>query len=151
MGFKKAMERMKKRIRSRRGLLLASILLLLLSAGTFWTFQHMYSTTLADHPSTEVFADWVDGALDRTLLHPSYPSYFGLDQNNYITLYEGKPLEGKVVHSYFQLDMAHMENSLPTETIQELIRGIHVTDDAEFYSVLSTFSDYAIDSRIQQW
>ena len=76
-------------------------------------------------------------------------AYFGLDPNNSLTLYEGKPENGKIVRTYFQVDVEHLENSLPQETVMELREGIKVTDFAEFNSVLSTFSDYALDEAEQ--
>ena len=76
-------------------------------------------------------------------------AYFGLDRNNSLTLYEGKPGEGKIVRTYFQVDVTHLENSLPNETVEALRGGIKVSDFAEYNSVLSTFSDYALPSAEQ--
>lgn len=76
-------------------------------------------------------------------------AYFGLDGNNSLALFEGKPGEGRVVRTFFQVDVEHMENSLPRETVAELFSGIKVTDYAEYNSVLSTFSDYALPGAEQ--
>lgn len=76
-------------------------------------------------------------------------AYFGLDANHSLTLYEGKPAEGKIVRTFFQVNIEHLENSLPQETVSELYEGIKVTDFAEYNSVLSTFSDYALDEAEQ--
>lgn len=76
-------------------------------------------------------------------------AYFGLDHNNSLTLFEGKPSEGKIVRTYFQLNIEHLENSLPQETVMELHEGIKISDFAEFNSVLSTFSDFSLDEAEQ--
>lgn len=76
-------------------------------------------------------------------------AYFGLDANNSLALFEGKPGDGRVVRVFFQIDVEHLENSLPKETVSELMTGIKVTDFAEYNSVLSTFSDYALPAAEQ--
>jgi forespore regulator of the sigma-K checkpoint len=76
-------------------------------------------------------------------------AYFGLDSNNSLTLYDGKPSEGKVIRTFFQVDIEHLRNSLPQETVTELHEGIKISDFAEFNSVLSTFSDYAVNEAEQ--
>lgn len=78
-------------------------------------------------------------------------AYFGLDRNNSLTLYDGKPSEGKVIRTFFQVDMEHLRSSLPQETVAELHEGIKISDFAEFNSVLSTFSDYAINEAEPVW
>lgn len=76
-------------------------------------------------------------------------AYFGLDGTNSLALFEGKPGEGRVIRTFFQIDVEHMENTLPRETVAELFTGIKVTDYAEYKSVLSTFSDYALPGAEQ--
>lgn len=71
-------------------------------------------------------------------------AFFGLDHNDQLALYEGKPDTGKVIRTYFQVDLEHLESSMPKEALSELREGIQVTDFAEYNSVLSTFSDYAL-------
>jgi len=76
-------------------------------------------------------------------------AYFGLDGNNSLALFEGKPGEGRIVRTFFQIDVEHLENSLPRETVSELREGIKVTDYAEYSSVLSTFSEFALPGAEQ--
>jgi forespore regulator of the sigma-K checkpoint len=71
-------------------------------------------------------------------------AYFGLDGNNSLALFEGRPGEGRVIRTFFQVDVEHLQNSLPRETVTELMEGIKVTDYAEYSSVLSTFSEFAL-------
>lgn len=76
-------------------------------------------------------------------------AYFGLDAHNSLALFEGKPGEGRVVRTFFQIDVEHLANSLPKEAVAELMDGIKVTDFAEYNSVLSTFSEFALPGAEQ--
>jgi forespore regulator of the sigma-K checkpoint len=71
--------------------------------------------------------------------------YFGIDENGNLTLFDGVPGKDNVMRTFFQLNIRYLESSLPKETIQQLHEGIRVSDLAEFNSVLSTFSDYAVE------
>lgn len=70
-------------------------------------------------------------------------AHFGLNRSGYLTLYEGKPGEGKAVRSYFPLDMVKLRDNLPEEAVRQLQAGIRVSDIAEYNSVLSSYSDFA--------
>ncbi|MCM3746694.1 BofC C-terminal domain-containing protein [Paenibacillus pasadenensis] len=69
---------------------------------------------------------------------------FGVDSGGSLTLFEGPPKEEKVMKTFYQLDLQHMESALPKEELQRLISGIRVQDKDEFNSVLSSFGDYAV-------
>ncbi|WP_068774166.1 BofC C-terminal domain-containing protein [Paenibacillus sp. FJAT-26967] len=71
-------------------------------------------------------------------------AYFGLDESGNLSLFDGLPADDKVIRTFFQLNIEYLESSLPQETVKQLHEGIRVSDVAEFNSVLSTFSDYAI-------
>lgn len=72
-------------------------------------------------------------------------AYFGLDADVNLSLFDGLPQGDNVIKTFFQLNIRYLESSLPKETVEQLHKGIRVTDLAEFNSVLSTFSDYAVD------
>ncbi|MFC4776484.1 BofC C-terminal domain-containing protein [Paenibacillus sp. GCM10023252] len=72
-------------------------------------------------------------------------AYFGMDQEGMLKLFEGVPRKEKVIRTFFQLDVQFMESSLPKGQVDELVEGIHVKDMDEYNSVLSTFSDYAME------
>lgn len=72
-------------------------------------------------------------------------AYFGLDDKGSLSLFDGLPINKKIVRSFFQLNVEYLESSLPGETYHQLIAGIRVNDFEEYNSVLSTFSDYALD------
>ncbi|HEX7055623.1 MAG TPA: BofC C-terminal domain-containing protein [Bacilli bacterium] len=71
-------------------------------------------------------------------------AYFGLDENGNLTLFDGLPSEKRAVRTFFQLDIAQLKSSLPVETVKQLYDGIRIRDYAEYTSVLSTFSDFAV-------
>ena len=72
-------------------------------------------------------------------------AYFGLDKLGRLSLFDGAPKKEKVLRTFFQLDVNYMESSLPRERIDELVKGIRVTDKDAFNSVISTYSDYAVN------
>ncbi|WP_173275662.1 BofC C-terminal domain-containing protein [Paenibacillus sp. NEAU-GSW1] len=74
-------------------------------------------------------------------------AYFGLDKHGYLSLFEGVPKKEKVVKTFFQLDIQYMESALPQQKVDELANGIKVSDIDEYNSVLSTFSDYAVQEN----
>lgn len=71
-------------------------------------------------------------------------SYIGLDEHDVLSLFEGPPGEANVIRSFFQINVKYLESSLPPEIVEQLYKGIHVTNIYEYNSVLSTFSDYAV-------
>ncbi|PWV91976.1 forespore regulator of the sigma-K checkpoint [Paenibacillus cellulosilyticus] len=73
----------------------------------------------------------------------------GLDHAGRLTLYDGPPKKEKVVRTFYQLDVNFMESSLPEEEIKRLTNGIRIEDKETYYSVLSSFSDFALDASRQ--
>lgn len=74
-------------------------------------------------------------------------AYFGLDMKGNLSLFEGVPGSGgeSVIRTFFQLNIEHLESSLPRETVKQLYHGIRVRDLDDYNSVLSTLSDYAVE------
>ncbi|MDQ1912421.1 BofC C-terminal domain-containing protein [Paenibacillus sp. GD4] len=74
-------------------------------------------------------------------------AYFGLDEQGNLSLFEGVPgsADRNVIRTFFQLNIEYLESSLPRETLKQLYQGIQVSDLDEYNSVLSTFSDYAVE------
>jgi forespore regulator of the sigma-K checkpoint len=68
---------------------------------------------------------------------------FGIDADGRLSLFDGPPERSKVLRTFYQLDVRHMETSLPRERYEALVRGIRVSDLDEYNSVLSSFSEYA--------
>ncbi len=79
--------------------------------------------------------------------HCKANAYMGVDKNGNLTLYDGVPKKEKVVRTFFQLDVRYMESSLPQDKLDQLTKGIRISDIEEYNSVLSTFSDYAVEQN----
>ncbi|MDB5053436.1 MAG: bypass of forespore [Bacilli bacterium] len=73
-------------------------------------------------------------------------AFFGLDKNGNLSLFEGLPMHEQIIRTFFQLNVEHLKTSLPQGTLNQLEQGIKVSDLAEYNSVLSTFSDYAVEA-----
>jgi forespore regulator of the sigma-K checkpoint len=72
-------------------------------------------------------------------------AFFGLDKEGRLSLFAGLPDKKQIIRTFFQLNVEHLKTSLPQGTFNQLMQGIAVTDLAEYNSVLSTFSDYAVE------
>jgi forespore regulator of the sigma-K checkpoint len=72
-------------------------------------------------------------------------AFFGIDKNGSLSLFEGHPNDKQIIRTFFQLNVEHLKTSLPQGTYNQLKQGIPISDLAEYNSVLSTFSDYAVE------
>lgn len=72
-------------------------------------------------------------------------AYIGLDKDGNLTLYDDVPEKDNVMRTFFQLDVESMESALPPQVLKQLQNGIRITDIDEYHSVISTFSDYAVE------
>lgn len=72
-------------------------------------------------------------------------AYFGLDKNGSLSLFDGPPDDEKVIRTFFQLNMGYLESSLHPDAVDQLKEGIRVLDMEEYNSVLSTFSEFAVE------
>jgi forespore regulator of the sigma-K checkpoint len=72
-------------------------------------------------------------------------AFISLDKHGNLSLFEGSPKKEKVLKTFFQLDVRYMESNLPKEQVDDLMNGIRITDKDAYNSVLSTFSDYAVE------
>ena len=87
--------------------------------------------------------------IDDLSLECKRQAYFGLDSEGNLTLFNGIPSNENIIRTFFQMNIQYLESSLPKETVKELHEGIRVTDIAEYNSVLSTFSDYAVNENVK--
>lgn len=72
-------------------------------------------------------------------------SFFGLDKKGGLSLFEGPPSDEKIIRTFFQLNVEHLKTSMPPGTYDQLKQGISISDLEEYNSVISTFSDYAVE------
>jgi len=106
------------------------------------------SSLLRSHPSWSAALDkdgvlWAEESVDDWPPECRGTAYFGLDKQGNLSLFDGPPEREKVLRTFFQMDVSHMESSLPRDRIEALARGIPVTGIDELNSVLSSFSDFA--------
>lgn len=73
--------------------------------------------------------------------------YFSMDNQGNLTLFEGQPDAGKVLQTFFQIDIKYLESSLPRDAVQSLYEGIQIHDYASYNSVLSTYAGYAVEAE----
>lgn len=105
----------------------------------------------AEHPGWEFAAgeraDEVTFVEHIDDLSPACKSnaYMGMDEKGNLTMFEGPPNERRALRTFFQLDIEHLESALPPAVVRQLRSGIRIADFSEYSSVLSTFSDYAVD------
>lgn len=72
-------------------------------------------------------------------------AYFGVNEGDEFTLFDGEPSNDKVIKTFFQLNVPYLESSLPDGELKHLLTGIRVKDIEEYESILSTFSEYSTD------
>ncbi|MBP1996773.1 BofC C-terminal domain-containing protein [Paenibacillus eucommiae] len=72
-------------------------------------------------------------------------AYFGMDESGNLSLFNGLPAKDNVIRTFFQLNIDYLKSSLPKAALKDLYEGIRISDLDEYNSVLSTFSDYAIE------
>ncbi len=62
--------------------------------------------------------------------------YFGIDLNEQLTIFLGKPAEGQVMESFFPIPVETLES----KRMEELKKGIKIKDKEHFQQVLKTYS-----------
>ncbi|MGN7468466.1 BofC C-terminal domain-containing protein [Brevibacillus sp. SAFN-007a] len=73
--------------------------------------------------------------------------HFGLSADGMLTLFHGVPAEQDVIQTFYRINTAKMEASLPKEELESLKRGIRIRNLAEYNSVLSTYGEFQLDSE----
>ncbi len=68
--------------------------------------------------------------------------YFGITPEGMLTLFHGLPEQNKVIQTFYQINTARMEASLPQQELEQLRKGIKVNDVAEYNSILSTYGEF---------
>lgn len=100
-----------------------------------------WTASLDKDGETVMVVERIEDLSDHCKTH----AYFGVDKNGNFSLFDGAPKEEKVLRTFFQLDIRYMESSLPEHQLEQLNQGIRVSDIDEYNSVLSTYSDYAME------
>jgi forespore regulator of the sigma-K checkpoint len=76
--------------------------------------------------------------------------YFGLNEDDILTLFNGMPKEKQVIQTFYPINTARMEANLPKEEVDALRNGIRIRDLAEYNSVLSTFGSFQDDEAVHE-
>ena len=71
--------------------------------------------------------------------------YFGLNAKNELVIAHKDETTENPLKVFFPLEIQTMEMSMPKQQIVSLKAGIPVNDNADYYNILSTFSEYIID------
>lgn len=111
--------------------------------------NHPHVTVTLGDQGTVIFTEQVQDLSPQC----KESAYIGLDEDGNLSLFDGLPSQDNpAVRTFFQLDIKYLESSLPRETVEQLYQGIRVFDMEEYNSVLSTFSDFALDrsERVMQ-
>lgn len=136
LGLKRVMDRIKRQIKRKKGLLLASLILLFVVIGVWIGAGRLEALSRTSNLNN-----------DKRSFCPTCvnQAYIGLGDRDYLILYDGQPKDGKIVRRLFQIDIESIESTLHEGTLDQLVDGIQVLDEVEFSSVLSSFSDYAVE------
>ncbi|MED1783641.1 BofC C-terminal domain-containing protein [Brevibacillus fortis] len=73
--------------------------------------------------------------------------HIGIAADGMLALFHGLPAEKDVVQTFYRIDTAKMEASLPKEEWENLKRGIRIRNLAEYNSVVSTYGEFQWSGR----
>lgn len=105
--------------------------------------EHPQVSALLDVQGSVIFQESIDDLSPECKDH----AYISVDKYGNLMLYEMGmgTSDRKTVRTFFQLDIQQMESSLPNDTVKQLYSGIKISDVDEYNSVISSFSDYAVE------
>ena len=66
--------------------------------------------------------------------------YFGITQDGTLSIYNGKPADDKIIHTFFQIDVGKLE----VYQQEELQQGIQIISKDQFNSLMEEYSEYAV-------
>jgi hypothetical protein len=137
LGLKRAMDRIKRKIKRKKGLLLASLVISFAISGVWFGVGQLQALGSDSNVKNDT-SSFCPACKEH--------AYIGLGDQDYLTLYDGQPKDGIIIRRLFQIDIESMESTMHEGALDQLMNGIEVSDEVEYSSVLSTFSDYAVDS-----
>ncbi|MBB6451901.1 forespore regulator of the sigma-K checkpoint [Salirhabdus euzebyi] len=65
--------------------------------------------------------------------------YFGLDEDNVLSIFNGKPQQNKVIKAFYEIDVGKLES----HRMDQLKAGIKIEKRSTFEDVMKTYRDYA--------
>lgn len=66
--------------------------------------------------------------------------YFGMTKDGTLSIYNGKPQEDNVIHTFFQIDVGKLE----VYQQEELQQGIQIISKDQFNNLMKEYSEYAV-------
>lgn len=67
--------------------------------------------------------------------------YFGLSEDGFLNIYNGKPIDNEVIQSFFQVNTSRLKSHIHLE----LLEGIPVSTKDHYLEVLKMFEEYAVN------
>ena len=66
--------------------------------------------------------------------------YFGMTKDGTLSIYNGKPEDDKIIHTFFQIDVGKLE----VYQQEELQQGIQIISKDQFNSLMEEYKGYAV-------
>ena len=97
------------------------------------------------------YRDWkiIEQTKDHIVLHKmendispllKTNGYFGITKDGTLSIYNGKPEEDKIIHTFFQIDVGKLE----VYQQEELQQGIQIISKDQFNSLMKEYREYAV-------
>ncbi len=97
------------------------------------------------------YRDWkiIEQTKDHIVLHKmendispllKTNGYFGITKDGTLSIYNGKPEEDKIIHTFFQIDVGKLE----VYQQEELQQGIQIISKDQFNSLIKEYREYAV-------
>lgn len=97
------------------------------------------------------YRDWkiIEQTKDHIVLHKmendispllKTNGYFGITEDGTLSIYNGKPEEDKIIHTFFQIDVGKLE----VYQQEELQQGIQIISKDQFNSLMKEYREYAV-------
>ena len=104
--------------------------------------------TIGKMPQTKAVFQLIEDEFPNADLFSNVDLYMGIDKAGNLTLFDGPPEKKNPIETFFQLDIEHLETSLPYETVGQLYQGIRIRDRDEYNSVLSSLSTFIAEEEM---
>ena len=66
--------------------------------------------------------------------------YFGMTKDGALSIFNGKPKDDKIIHTFFQIDVGKLE----VYQQEELQQGIQIISKDQFNSLMKKYQEYAV-------
>ncbi|MFD1018887.1 BofC C-terminal domain-containing protein [Thalassobacillus hwangdonensis] len=107
---------------------------------TIWSMEDFWAQ-YRDWQFVEMGEGFVTFEKASTDISPSVKKdgYFGIDLNNQLSIFRGKPANGDVIESFYSIPVEKLESS----RMKALKEGIKITDKEQFQHVMETYAEFS--------